>query len=673
MNTHIEPLESRIAPAVVFVNAQTVTYDDGDGDKVTVRISKGAFENPNTPGQTTWFFGAPLTGIAGREQLEVLDLSFLTALDGANLSISAVPTAAGGDGTVSIGHIDARGIDLGSVAVRGDLGAIDAGDAVLSDGGLKSLSVFSLGGEGLTTGAPDLISNVVGSVGSIRVLGDIAGAEVSITGTNASLGSLTVGGSIFGGTGNNSGSVAVEGAIPVVKIGGDLLGGSGSGSGSITGGRFGTVTIGGSIYGNAGENSGQIFAFGALAKIVVGGDLLGGDGEASGLISADAIGTVALDGSLLGGLGASSGRIESGGNLTTLRIGGSVVGGSLFGVGSEKSGSIFANGKLASAVIAGNLRGGNAEAGFTNNETGYIEAGSIGALTIGGSLIGGSDNGGDLIDSGTIRAFGSIGSLVIKGGVFGGDSSSGGTTNGSAYIEADRLLAVTINGSVVAGSDAGELSNSGAIRALHDIGTLTVKGSLEGSDTHPVIISAVGQVTPTATVDLAMRSVTVLGRVFQAEILAGYGPDTTNSIFGQALNADAQIGVVKTGGDWIASDLIAGLATASGVSDGFFGDAADAKINITGVTGGRDTAAISRIASIVIGGRVLGDTGGGAIRNGFGAQFVGSMKVGGTAAIPLFAGAGNDTFGGGEYPLGQTVGTFNPLGFNVHVFEVAVV
>lgn len=673
MNTAscIEPLEARIAPAIVLVNARTVTYDDGDGDRVTVKISKGTFQDPNAVGQTMWLFDTALTGIAGREQLQVLDLSSLAQFDGANLSITAVPTAGGGDGTVSIGYLNATGIDLGAVTIRGDLGAIDAGDGNLADGGLASLNVFSLGGEGLNTGAPDLVSDIFGKVTSIRVGGDIMGAQISITGTNASLGSLTVGGSIIGGATADSGLVSVAGTIATVKIGGDLVGGSGSSSGSIVGGKLGTVTIGGTIYGSAGNDSGQIFAFGTLGKAIIGGDLIGGGGEASGLISADAIGSVSLDGSVLGGFGSSSGRIESGGNLTTLRVGGSVVGGPVFGADSEKAGSIFVGGKLTSGVIGGNLRGGDGQTGFTNDETGYLEAGSIGALTIGGSLIGGSDEGGTLIDSGTIRAHGAIASLVIKGGVFGGDSSSGGLTNGSAYIEADRLLAVTVNGSLFAGTDAASgLSNSGAIRALHDIGTLTVKGSLEGTATHPVIISAVGQITPTSTVDLAMKSVTVLGRVFQSEILAGYGPDTTNSVFGNALNADAQIGTMKTGGDWIASDLIAGLGTGG---DGFFGDANDAKIDITGVTGGRDTAtAISRIASIIIGGRVLGDTSVSGIRHGLGAQFVGSMKVGGTTAVPLFAGAGSDLFPGGAYPLGQTLGTFNADGFNMHVFEVLV-
>ena len=38
--TFIEPLESRIAPALLFVNANMATYDDVDGDRVTVKFSK---------------------------------------------------------------------------------------------------------------------------------------------------------------------------------------------------------------------------------------------------------------------------------------------------------------------------------------------------------------------------------------------------------------------------------------------------------------------------------------------------------------------------------------------------------------------------------------------------------------------------------------------------------
>jgi hypothetical protein len=662
----IEPLESRIAPATLSPSGRSVTYIDGDGDNVTVTISKGAFL------LTDFTFGPSATGIAGREQLEALDISGVALLDGASLSITAVPSAtSGGDGTVSVGYIDATGIDLGTVVVRGDLGAIDAGDARLSDGGIKSLSVFSLGGEGTLTGAPDLVSNIVGSVGTLRVVSDIVSAQVSITGINAGLGSLIVGGSIVGGSAEDSGAVSAAGTISVVKIGGDLFGGSGARSGNVVGGKLGTVSLGGSIYGGAGADSGQVFAVDTISTVSVGGDLSGGDGAGSGLISADAITSLTLGGTIAGGFGDASGRIEVGGHLAKLRLGGSLIGGSPLSVGLNQSGTIFVGGKLTSAVIGGDVRGGSSATGLDTIETGYLQADSIGAMTIGGSLIGGSDNGGTLIDSGTVRALGAIGSLTIKGDISGGDSSgASGATNGSGYVEAKRLLAMTVHGSVFAGADASLLSNSGAIRAGSDIGTLLVRGSLEGSAEHPVVISALGQPTPTATVDLAMRSITVLGRVWHSAILAGYSTEVSgpgHDVFGTPVNADAQIGTVRVGGDWIASDLIAGLDTGG---DGFFGDVDDEKIAIAGVTGGRDTAAISRIASIVIGARVLGESGSGSERNGFGAQFVGSMRVGGTALIPLFAGAGTDLFPSGAYPLGQTLGTFNADGFNVHVYEV---
>ena len=664
--TSIEPLEARIAPATLLPGNRSVTYFDGDGDRVTVTVSKGALA------LSDFTFVPSATGIAGREQLRVIDLSGLREFDGAHLTITAVPVitgpSQGGDGTVDIGYINATGIDLGSVVVRGDLGAIDVGDTNLADGGLRALSVLSLGGEGLATGAPNLQSDIVGAVGSIRIASELDGARITITGANAGLGSLVIGASMVGRAGVESGSVvALQGVIAAVSIGGDIVGGSGSGSGGLVAARFGTVFVGGSIYGGTGADSGQLFATGSIARVTVGGDLVGGDGQGSGIVSAENIAALSIDGSVLGGFGSSSGRIEVGKNLTALRIGGSLIGGSINGVGSANSGSIFVAEKLTSAAIGGNIRGGNSAAGFLNDGTGVVKTGSIGTMVVGGSLIGGSDNGGDLFDSAAILATGSIGSLTIRGGMFGGDSSANGETNGSAYVEASRITAMTVNGSIFSGTDDGLLSNSGAIRALRDLGTLLVRGSLEGND-HPVIISAFGQPTPTPGVDLAMRSVTVLGRVFNAAILAGYSNDTGSSVFGNALNADAQIGAVRVGGDWIASDLIAGLATGG---DGFFGDAADRKIDGS-VPGGRDSAStISRLVSVAIGGRAFGDAGGGAVRNGLGAQLVSSLRLGGIVAMPLFAGASNDTFPAGAYPLGQSTGTTNPSGFNLHVFEVA--
>jgi hypothetical protein len=58
------------------------------------------------------------------------------------------------------------------------------------------------------------------------------------------------------------------------------------------------------------------------------------------------------------------------------------------------------------------------------------------------------------------------------------------------------------------------------------------------------VIAAVGQGTPTATTDVAIGRLTVLGQVEFAQIDAGVAAD------GVARNADAQFGRVVVGGDW---------------------------------------------------------------------------------------------------------------------------
>ena len=591
-----EILESRIAPAVLLPGSRAVTYFDADGDKVTVSISKGTFDlNADFD----------FTNFGTGEQLRVLDLANKAEFDGASISITAIPFfdqsgVDGGDGTASVGYINATGLDLGVVNVRGDLGAIDAGNANLKTSGLKSLTVLSLGGEDTLTGAPDLLSDIVGPVGSIRITGDLSEATISITGgTSGTLGSLTVGGSVIGGFGTNSGQILATGAVGIVKIGGDLLGGSGTSSGVVQGDKFGTVMIGGAISGGSGFNSGQVFAGLTLSRITVGGALIGAGGQFSGVISAETIGYLNIDGSVFGGTGTDSGKIEAGGNIASLRISGSL-------------------------------------------------------------------NGGGSTDTGFISVGGTLGTATILGNIFGGDSGGSNLLENSGYIEADRITTLTIGGSIIAGTDGGGgLLNSGAIRSQNDIGTLTVKGSLEGNATNPVIITAVGQVVASGSTDVAIRTVNVLGRVFNAEILAGYSPDLSTSFLGEPVNADAQIGTVKVGGDWIASDLIAGVDS----GDGFFGDFNDTAMAGTGVND--RAAAVSKISSIIIGGRALGTASSGdAIRFGFGAQYIVSMKVGGVTPLQLFAGRGNDSFTLlGTYPLGTTRGTFGD-GFDVHVYEV---
>ncbi len=127
------------------------------------------------------------------------------------------------------------------------------------------------------------------------------------------------------------------------------------------------------------------------------------------------------------------------------------------------------------------------------------------------------------------------------------------------------------------------------------------------------------------------------GRVEYAKVLAGY------DIFGTARNADAQIGPVIVGLDWIATDLVAGAVSGS---DGKFGTIDDARMPGTnGVNGFKDVATLSsKITSVTIGGQAFGTSASGD-QFGIVAQSNGSFKLKGSLTVfPMLAGNGNDSF-----------------------------
>jgi hypothetical protein len=247
------------------------------------------------------------------------------------------------------------------------------------------------------------------------------------------------------------------------------------------------------------------------------------------------------------------------------------------------------------------------------------DEGALASLTIGGSLIGGGGS-----DSGHLFA-GPVGALKITGDVVGGSATGTVTLEQSGYIEAERIATLTIGGALIAGTNntSGTFDDNGAIRVDFDLGVVRI-GNIAGNATNPAILSALGQAKPTTT-DVAIGSLTVKGGVEFAHILAGYATAGTAEV------ADAQVGPVSVGGDWVASSLVAG-ATAG--ADGVFGTGDDQVI-----PGGKATIS-SRISSVTIGGQVLG-TVGDSDHFGIVAQNVVSLKVGGTP-IPLTPGNGND-------------------------------
>src|SRR5205823_4168798 len=121
--TAIEPLESRIAPALA-----TATFTDVDGDLVIVISTKGTsaqlhdalvLSNPNDPANSP-------------HQLQALNLGapFANAVINITASPKTDPNTQQqiGNGLVNVGSINASSIDLRAVFVGGDLGKIVVGN-----------------------------------------------------------------------------------------------------------------------------------------------------------------------------------------------------------------------------------------------------------------------------------------------------------------------------------------------------------------------------------------------------------------------------------------------------------------------------------------------------------------------------------------------------------------
>ncbi|MGB8169285.1 MAG: hypothetical protein WCF18_17435 [Chthoniobacteraceae bacterium] len=604
----IEPLEARIAPAVFF------TVADVDGDLVTISISKGRPPSAVFQGDANLDFSpdGPFVLLGGGRSLR-LELQGNPVFNGANIIITAKPQdidgdgKLDGDGRVDVGQIEASGIDLGSVTVDGNLDQIFAGSGSADPKkGLASLKTQSLGRLGTSNGAAGLAVSVDGRLGALNVVNDVVGTLIFAK----SIGTVSIGGSLIGNGDVDGGKIltstagGASGAIGSITIKGNPEGGGGPNSGSIQcGGPLGSVTIGGSVIGGVGGGSADIRGSKTIGPVKIGGNLEGGLGTFSAFINATGtIASITVGGSLLG-LKQDSGAIEGGGAIGPIKIGGSVIGAQV-----EFSG--------ASVVNSGSIQAG----------------GDIASIRIGGSLVGGAT-----FDTGVIVTKGTLGPVTILGDILGHDGEDTGNLFRTGMIDAKRIVSVTVGGSIIAGRDdgAGGLFLSGVIRAEDDMGAITVKGSLVGNETQSVLIIARGQATQGTTTDVAIKSITVGGRVEYAQILAGY---TVGNISPpESVNGDAQIGTVKVGGAWIASRLAAGtnrgVDKIAGTDDDTFNGAGSASI-------------FSKIASITIGGAVFGTHFDLSTTDSFRfmAQKIGSFKVGGVA-FPLTIGADNLSIG----------------------------
>jgi hypothetical protein len=640
---HCEPLEDRRLMATL-VNPTTLSYQDIDGDNVTVKFSKPILTSSAVANNIFDFsVGNVNNSNALKQQLREIDLGSLASVAGTTISVTAVSSSStGGDGFAAIGQILAD-LDLGAVTIDGDLGRIDAGDANTATTGLAGLTVQSLGRYGIgATGATSLTTAITGRLGQLTVKGDVDTASVFVQGgANGSIGAITlkcslsgdgvetgrifatgdigavqVDGDIVGGTGGNSGSIqSLSGKIASLRVGGSLIGGSGTGSGRVSAyTSLGAATIQGSLVGGSGYQSGSLYSENGITSIKVGGSLIGGSGNESGHIQARGnAGPVTITGNLRGGTGNQSGAMSLV-DVSRIEIGGSLLGGS-----GGSSGSVVAKAVTGVSKITGDVLGGSGAF------SGLVYADKLNNLTIGGSVIGGTGN-----DSGSVYCS-SIGTLTITGNLVGGNAAGSAELKRTGRVAGGSITTMTVGGSIIAGIDAtsGDFEENGAVHMDVAIGSLTVKGSIVGNTTYPVFVLANRQLAPSTTVNVAIGSIRVDGRVEHARIRAG------RPVHFAPPNADAQIGNVVVGGDWIASSITAGTEVGA---DGLIGTSDDTRVNGSGLID--LPGVLSKINSITIGGQVMG-TVGGTDHFGFVAEIVGSFKVGGTT-LPLLSGKSND-------------------------------
>lgn len=505
----IEPLEARIAPAIL-ISPTEVTYLDNNGETAVVKISKPLFTSAAAAAKILVFTdtsnaASPFASTGNQNLLQINLLgpngTALKAAQDMNISVSLIPQK-DGPHTVNIGHIDAavfdpttgkasQNIDLGKITIQGDVNYINAGDNFVTPA-VKSLNVLSMVQGGTSTFLGPLASfHDSGNFGSFL---NVAG------GPSGGIGKLNI-------EGADTGIIQFSGHIGTAVIA-SMTGSSFNGGGSLLGFAGATSSIGslhvlGSVTGGSGFATGEIYAGAKIGKIVIDGSLQGG-GTTTTTTTA----------------GAESGSIQDGGTTTT-----------------------------TTTAVA---------------ESGYIQGGRIESLKIGGNVSTfANSTGGAVSNNGSIRATANIDSLEIDGNVTGvsGDVAYISAAHGastSKHAKSDVALGkVTIKGSV---SYLDILAGYGA-------DTSTTTGTGTNAVTNPEGAPLGNMADGTAQIG----TISIGGTLSASNIVAGVAPNSSG-YFGAAGDAaisgtDNKVGLHSS----IAKIVVGGMAAGDGTSTGSFG------------------------------------------------------------------------------------------------------
>lgn len=380
-------------------NGKSITFRDVDGDIVTIKTSKGTLTTANLTGYQT---GGP-NGASLFQKL-TLDSTFT----GANITITAKPSADGGNGFVNLGYLDAVGVDLGIVSIAGDVARVTVG----SVGGdtkvpaMKSLTVQSIGllGDSTLTGTGLGFIGVEtqGALPKLTVKDDLRGS-IDI-GDNGSLGTITIGGSMVGAN-----RIEAAGSIGLVKIVGDIRGANGEVSIVARGGVLGALTVDGSIVGRDRLNPVNITAYGQPTAPTKGTDV--------------AIKSVTIKGSVENAnfLAGGAGSLNADASIGSITVGGDWL-----------ASSATAGVNVGPDSVIGTADDAKYSGGVRDNVN--ISA-SIGSFTVKGQAFGTTSDTGDMF--GVVAE--QIGKAKVGTRTFAFKADKGATLNHEAFFAAPTL------------------------------------------------------------------------------------------------------------------------------------------------------------------------------------------------------------------------------------------
>ena len=351
-------------------NGRNATFIDGDGDRVTVKTTRGSFD------ASKFAINAAPGGVTGGGHFGGLDLSD-AEFAGANLTITAKRGERGGDGLVNLGFLDATGIDLGKVRIDGDLGRLEVGDGALLTPAIGMLDVVSMGAFGVFTQfdiVQGIDSNVVGSIPNVKIATDLR--EIRLIADT--LGTVKVGGSI--GASENEQSIYtrifLSGSLSSLSVGGDL--------------QFTTISVA--------DDIGRIAGVGASGKVKY-------------------IDGIAVQGSIL------QSSISAGGDISRLTVGGNIKTSGIGAEGEANPADLLAAQTIGEIIVNGRVERSYISAGDNDRPDVQIGRISVGTNWVASSLFIGADlnfsnpmvgqGGGDP------AILASIASIVIKGHVLG--------------------------------------------------------------------------------------------------------------------------------------------------------------------------------------------------------------------------------------------------------------